>query len=42
MTTCDDCKDEIALTDVAGHYDAKCAKCRKDAERHILESGDNE
>ena len=32
MTTCDDCSDEIALTDVAGHYDGKCAKCRKDAE----------
>ena len=28
MTTCDDCKDEIALTDVQGHYDGKCAICR--------------
>jgi len=29
MTTCDDCKDEIALTDVQGHYDGNCLKCRK-------------
>ena len=25
---CSDCGDEIALTDVQGHYDGKCAKCR--------------
>tara|TARA_B100000929_G_scaffold290076_2_gene282503 strand:+ start:624 stop:935 length:312 start_codon:yes stop_codon:yes gene_type:complete len=25
---CDDCKDEIALTDVEGHYDGRCRHCR--------------
>ena len=26
---CEDCGDDIALTDVQGHYDGKCAKCRE-------------
>ena len=38
MTTCEWCKDGIALTDVEGHYDGRCKKCRDGYELQLDES----
>ena len=38
-STCQNCLEEIALTDVQGHYSGLCAQCRVDYE-HPRDAGD--